>query len=287
MSRRSDRRLVAVALTVALGAWACAGSSADEAGTNVAKLRVVATEDGAGSYAYEIPDRVPAGATRVSLTNDGTEVHHAQLFRLEDSASVADLAAALATSDPAAALAFGTFEGGTALVAPGKTSAADAVVDLEVGTYVLICFVEDAAGEAHLAHGMLQPFEVTGTNAPPSLPEADARVELVDYRFELPDSIPGDALLEVTNAADREPHEMEIARLDEGADAGDVLDALAAGQSPPATPLGGMQALLPGGSQLLRLDLAPGEYAVWCSIPSPFDQTPHHAKGMLQEVTIT
>jgi len=26
---------------------------------------------------------------------------------------------------------------------------------------------------------------------------------------------------------------------------------------------------------------------VWCSIPSPTDAVPHHAKGMFREVTVT
>ena len=283
-----DRRAIAAAIILTLAAWACSDSGADDdAATDLAELRVVATENGSGAYAYELPDRVPEGATRLSLVNDGDEVHHAQLFKLNDDATVADLGAALATGDPAAAFAFGAFEGGTALVAPGTTSAADAVAGLTQGTFVLICFVEDSDGEPHLAHGMLHPFGVTASDRPPSVPEADAQVELVDYGFDFPESIPGDALLEITNAADLEPHEMEIARLDDGATADEVLAALPAGTPPPATPVGGMQALVPGASQLLQLDLAPGEYVVWCSIPSPTDAVPHHAKGMFREVTVT
>ncbi|MPY95956.1 MAG: DUF4440 domain-containing protein [Acidimicrobiia bacterium] len=55
---------------------------------------------------------------------------------------------------------------------------------------------------------------------------------------------------------------------------------------PTATPVGGMQALLPGASQLLQLALEPGRYAVICAVPSP-DGTPHHDRGMVQEVTDT
>ena len=93
------------------------------------------------------------------------ESHDAQLFSLYDDASVDDLAAALATGNPAAALQVGTFGGGPGLVSPGEESRADAIVDLTVGTYALLCFVEDANGEPHLANGMLHPFEVTSATA--------------------------------------------------------------------------------------------------------------------------
>jgi hypothetical protein len=287
MFENIDRRALAAATILTLATWACSDGGADERGAEPADLRVVARETAAGEYAYELPDRVPAGATRISLTNDGDEEHHAQLFKLNDDATVAELATALATGDPAAALAFGTFEGGTGLVAADSESQADAVADLTPGTYVFICFVEDKEGAPHLAHGMLEPFEVTGTDESSPVPEADVEVELVDYGIDLPESIAGDALLEVTNAADLEPHEMIVARLDDGAAAEDVLDALDAGTSPPATSVGGVQAILPGATQSLQLDLEPGRYVVICHIPSPFDQTPHYDKGMIREVTVT
>lgn len=69
-------------------------------------------------------------------------------------------------------------------------------------------------------------------------------MRLADYCFDLPDTIPGDALLAVTNAADAEPHEMIVARLDDGATTDEVLAAPADGTQPPVTALGGMQAIL-------------------------------------------
>jgi hypothetical protein len=287
MYERIGLRTIAAALALAVAGVACDDSASSETGADVAELRVVAADDGAGHYRYDVPERVDAGPTRLTLVNEGTEEHHAQLFELNDGATVADVAAALATGDPAAALEFGSFEGGTALVAAGRTSAADAVVDFDAATYVLICFVPGPGGEPHLAHGMLQPFEVVETNDRPAMPRADTRVALFDYGFEIPDSVRRDALLQVVNEGTVEPHEMEIARIDAGATADDVRAALAAGTPPPVTMVGGVQALMPGASQAVQLDLEPGAYVAFCSIPSPFDQTPHHAKGMFQEVTVT
>ncbi len=256
----------------------------------IAELHVVA---GGGDhsaegheYQFELPDDVAAGPTRVSLANEGTEAHHAQLFRLENGATVEELTAALADGGPPAALEVGAYVGGTALVAPGETSHAEAVVDLEPGNYVFLCLVEAPDGKPHVAHGMLHPFTVDENADVPPAPDADISVDLVDYDFELPDTIDGDALLEVTNAAAAEPHEMEVARLDDGATIDDVARALEAGTAVPATPVGGMQAILPGATQHVQFDLEPGRYVVVCEVPSP-DGTPHHAKGMIQEVTVT
>jgi hypothetical protein len=226
-------------------------------GDGVARLHVIAREDmrssTGGRYAFDMPDQVPAGAARLSVTNEGGEEHHAQLFRLDDDATVEELAAALANGGPAAAAGFGAFVGGTGLVAPGSESQADAVVELTRGTYVLLCLVPDPAGAPHVANGMLRQFEVTDTGDPSALPTPDAEVELVDYAFDLPDTVDGDAILRITNAG-TEPHEMIVLRLDEGATADDVARALAEGAPPPGTAVGGMQALVPGATQQLQLD---------------------------------
>jgi hypothetical protein len=132
---------------------------------------------------------------------------------------------------------------------------------------------------------MLRQFEVTDADDPPALPTADVDVELVDYAFDLPDTIAGDALLRMTNAG-TEPHEMTILHVDDGATADDVVAAIEGHTPPPGTAVGGMQALTPGTTQRLQLDLEPGEYVVICHVPSP-DGTPHHARGMIRRVSVT
>ena len=142
------------------------------------------TDDGSTTYRFDLPDEVPAGATRITLENEGDEPHHAQLFRLNDGATVDDLAEALATGDPAAAMEVGSFAGGTGLVDPGEESQAEAIVELAPGQYALICFVPDAEGTPHLAHGMLRPFEVVeGEQVPAQPADANAEISLVDFAF--------------------------------------------------------------------------------------------------------
>lgn len=263
----------------------------DEAGGGddvVAEVQVVAGEDGTTGiqgYSFDVPDTLPAGRTRLSLANEGDEPHHAQVLRLKPGATVDELVAAVEAGGPPAALQHSTFAGGTALVAPGETSSADAVVDLSAGTYALLCFVEGPDQALHLAHGMARAFEVEGRSEA-TIPDADVEVELSDYRFEMPGGISRNALLRISNASEAEPHEMVVARLDDGADAAAVVEALEAGEAPPLTPLGGVQALPPGATQDLQLDLEPGRYVVLCQIPTPGGDA-HSGLGMVDEVTIT
>jgi hypothetical protein len=286
---RPPWRLAAAAAVVALLAGCGAADTAAGGGdpAAVSEIEVVAGGEGAAAYAFDLPKRVPPGPTRISLKNNGDEPHHAQLFKLKRGATADELAGAFASGDPGAPLEHGTLEGGTALVGPGGTSSADAIVDLTEGRYVVICVVEGADGVPHLAHGMLREFQVGGEPADPARPATpDAGVQLVDYGFALPDTIPAGGLLEVTNAAATEPHELIVARLHDGAGVKEVRDAIAAGTRAPATFAGGVQAILPRASQRLRLDLEPGAYVLLCAVPSP-DGTPHYAKGMIQEVTVT
>lgn len=276
-------RLGAVVAVLVGSAGACGGDA--EPG-ELTTLRVIAGAADGAEYVYDGPDTVAAGPVRVMLANQGTQDHHAQVFRLDDGSTLDDLQAALATGDPAAATEVGTFLGGTGLVSPGEESRADAVLDLDTGRYVLLCFVPDGSGVPHVAHGMLRPFEVTPSDEPPSTPEADGKIELADYTFEAPNSIDGDATLALTNRSATEPHEMVVARLDPGITLDHVATALRAHRPLPARGLGGMQAIMPGATQHLRLDLDPGRYVLVCAVPSP-DGTAHYDAGMIQEVTVT
>lgn len=257
-------------------------------------LEITATDDAeGGGYAFELPASVESGATRLALTNTGGELHHAQLFRLNDDATMEDLGAQLATGDPTALLEVGVFDGGTGGVAPGGTSTADGVADLTEGSYAFMCFVENAEGVPHVAGGMLAPFQVTAAEEPVAMPEADAEVGLLDYAFDLPEELAGDAVLAVSNDSESEPHELNILQLAPDATVDDVLGMFEAEAPPdgppPFTSVGGLNAILPGADSGLALDLEPGEYVFVCLIPSFAPEnagTPHAALGMVQQVTI-
>jgi hypothetical protein len=269
------------AVAFGLGPTACSDEPPE-----VAHVELVASEsaDDPSSYAFEMPAVVDAGWTEITLTNADDEEHHAQLLRLNEDTSFEEFIEAVASGGPEAGFALATLAGGTSLVAPDNASQANAIVDLQPGTYAVICLVPGPDETPHVAHGMSRELVVTESNgsAPPS---ADVDVQLLDYGFDVDGEVDGDSTLAVQNAA-TEPHEMVIARLADGATIDDVVEAVRNGTPPPMTPLGGLQAIVPGTSTRLQLHLQPGRYAAICFVPSQ-DGTPHLDKGMIEEITIT
>jgi LPXTG-motif cell wall-anchored protein len=80
-------------------------------------------------------------------------------------------------------------------------------------------------------------------------------------------------------------HEMGLLRLNPGKT---LADALAAGENgpPPYTSLGGMQALNPGNSGWVTLDLQPATYVAICFIPDPATGKSHAELGMVAQFTV-
>lgn len=271
-------------------------TSPDADSVSIPIVTVTATQsdndDGSTAYAFEIDAEIPAGPTQFNLRNDGDQPHHVQIFRLNDDATMDDFGESLASGDMGALLAIGAFVGGTGTADPGSESSADALIDLGEGNYVLLCFVEDANGVPHLALGMVQPFTaVPATSAVASMPEADVTVNLVDFGFgDDPTALPSSGVVEVVNDSDSQPHEMGVLRLSDEASVSDAA-AFFGGEPtgpPPFASVGGMQALMPKGSQFLVLeDLAPGDYALVCLIPDPTDGVPHIAKGMAAPAAVS
>ncbi len=110
-----------------------------------------------------LPDSVPAGPTAVSLTNDGQELHHLVLLRVDAGVteSVDDL-----VELSAADLVAKTERVAVVLVKPGRTNTS--LVDLEPGRYAVVCFIPKGSkggatgdGVPHHADGMLTELTVT------------------------------------------------------------------------------------------------------------------------------
>jgi hypothetical protein len=122
-ARSSTGVLAAVAVVVAL----LSGCAADSAAVNpagdtavVSRIEVIAGGEGAAAYAFKLPERVPPGPTRISLTNNGDEPHHAQLFKLHRNATVDELIAALASGDPGRRSSTAAWRAGPPWSAPAR-----------------------------------------------------------------------------------------------------------------------------------------------------------------------
>lgn len=118
------------------------------------KVDVEATE-----YAFDgIDDELPAGRTSFKFVNNGTEEHELIVLRRNDDSEATwdDLAA----GGPEAMFAEAAFTG-VVFAPPSATSYA--ALDLEPGTYFMVCTIPvggEEGGDPHLAHGMHQTVEV-------------------------------------------------------------------------------------------------------------------------------
>lgn len=268
------------------------------------ELRMVATD-----YAFELAGEPAAGLTLVTLQNNGTELHHAQLMQLNEGESVETLQAALGQS-PEAIFGLGQFVGGPSLTVPGGQ--ARVILDLDPGQYVALCFVESPDGVPHLAKGMVQAFEVAAGGTPTAAPEPQAAgsVVLRDFALELPAQIAaGPQVWEVVNEGPQ-PHEIALLKLTPGVTPQQVLGMMegpsaspeadhemaspaaapagsgeAAGP-PPFEPAGGMQALASGLRGWIVLDLEPGDYLAICFVPDPASGKPHAELGMVASFSV-
>lgn len=253
-------------------------------GESTPTVAITATE-----YSFTIDPEVPAGPVTLTLTNDGAAEHHAQLLRLNDGVTMDDLGAALATEDVGALFAVSTPEGGVGVQAPDTTSSA-VTVDLTPGNYVLACFITDDDGVPHLAKGMLQPFEVTGTDDA-DLPAAEGTIVGTDFAFELPADFDGDGTFRFENRGEQ-VHEVNVIALPPeaaGITREQVLAALTGEAGPPPfelTSAGGGQAILPGAAENVEFDLDTGTYLLICFVPDPTSGAPHAALGMVEVVQV-
>ena len=157
-----------MSLLVALVLAACGGESSTPA------LAVTAAD-----FSFSLPDTIEGGLIRLELTNSGQDPHHMQVVKLNQGVSQQQFQETLQETLQAfpeegeAALGrvfqIVTFTGGPSGIGPGGLS--EAVVDLQAGDYVLLCFIAGADDIPHLAKGMVQPLTVT---APPSDRPAEA-----------------------------------------------------------------------------------------------------------------
>lgn len=258
--------------SAAAGAGALAPSTA-------ANVVTVIGED----YKFEAPDAIPAGLTEFKFVNKGPALHHMALLELTDGKTVDDLRAALAKPGPFPSWVKEV--GGPNAPDPGRE--ANAIVTLEPGNYVLICFV-DLDGPPHFTKGMVRALRVDPAKDPvASTVSADASLDLFDYNFKLSAPIKaGKRTIKVNNTG-QQHHEVELIKLAPGVSAADFMKWMQKMEGPPpANALGGIAGIEPGMTEYFTTDFAPGKYALLCFLPDTKDGKPHFAHGMIQEITV-
>jgi uncharacterized cupredoxin-like copper-binding protein len=258
-------------------------------------------------YSFEGPTTATAGVTTISLQNAGQEEHQAQLAKLNDGKTFADLTAALATGDPTNALGLVTLFGGPTAVVPGAT--VETTADLTAGTYAFLCFFTAPDGLPHVAKGMISQLEVSGTSSGGALPTGDATVTAKDFSYAVGAPV-GAGLHTFTFTNDGpQPHEAGVIKLAPGVTAEQIVEAVkgsgpsgsaspgasASGSAaaspsgsaaaPPFEDVGGIAAISPGSTATFTVDLEAGaSYAFICFVPDPASGAPHAALGMVTAI---
>jgi hypothetical protein len=277
-----QRAFAGPALSVALLLGGCQAVAATRPAEPAAIPTITIT---AKDHSFELPQQVEAGLVTIEFENQGQEVHHAQLLQLNDGVTVEQFGAAL-QEGPEAALALVTLAGGPGPVEPGGEQRV--TVELAPGLHVLICVVLGPDGVPHVAKGMMAQLQVVeGEAASVQAPAVDAEVTLLDFSFTLPQQIrAGEQTWKITDKG-QQPHELALVKLAEGKTAADVQEWMHQPEgAPPFLSAGGMQAIDPGETAYLYLDLTPGNYIAFCYLPDPASGQEHAALGMVMPFTV-
>jgi plastocyanin len=274
---------MALCATLLLVPQAC-GSQDEEADGEASLPSVTFT---AKDFSFEGPETLDAGLTEVRLVNEGEELHHLQISKLDEGKTMDDLGAFMAESDGAPP-PWLTDMGGPNAVMPGAE--ASSFVPLEPGTYAILCAIPSPDNVLHLDKGMIGSFQVEGETAEMAAPpEADLVLKGSDFAFDYEGEIgAGKQVVRFENQGDQ-VHEATLIRLDEGASADDFAAAFgpdAPPGPPPGAGAGGVVGVAVGDGQSFEVTLEPGRYAWICFLPDPTSGAPHFALGMQKEFEV-
>jgi uncharacterized cupredoxin-like copper-binding protein len=242
-------------------------------------------------FTYNAPTQIQSGLVSMTLVNDGKEAHQAQLARLNDGVTIDQLMAAL-QKGPENAFSLVTLAGGPNAIEPGQSQTV--TVNLPAGNYVLLCFISGADNVPHLAKGMVAPLTVaaapsSAAGAPNTAaePQSSGAVTLQDFTIKVPDKVQaGTQVWKVTNNGPQ-PHEFGLARMEDGKTAQDFMAFMQNPNGPPPFSYGGgLDALAPGTTGWVNLDLKPGTYIALCVVPDPNTGKSHAELGMVTPFTV-
>lgn len=257
------------------------GSASENPSPSPAAITVTASD-----YAFEAPDSMAAGAVTVQLVNHGKELHQAQLIKLEQGKTLADVAQVLKSGG--AIPSWIKFVGGPNGVAPGQETQATAA--LSPGNYAYLCLIPSPDGVMHAAKGMARPFTVTGAASPTAsaIPTADVTIKLSDYDFQPSQPLKAGRQTIMVENAGPQPHEVVLLKLAPGKTTEDFAAwAEHMKGAPPAQPLGGVTILDKGARGSFTADLTPGDYGFICFYPDQKDGKPHLAHGMMKNFKVS
>lgn len=243
----------------------------------------------ATEYAYDGPESIPAGLTRLELVNAGEQEHMLWTIKLDEGRGLEDIMAFMGAMESNPQIPdWLEFYGGVTAAA-GDTMAY--TIDLPTGNYLLVSFSSGEDEIPDIINGMTAMLTVTearpGEAVPPT---ADLRTEMVDFSYIIegtPDA--GPQVVEVTNTG-MEPHEIFLFKLEGEAgvqDAVEFLMAEDAESAPPFAPYGGVGPMTSGLTAWYEFEFQSGEYGLVCFVSSADQEgAPHFMLGMTQQISV-
>ncbi len=271
---------------------ACGGTSEKPADTTAVTAASVAATPAvytivAKDFSYEAPDTITAGMVTLRLVNQGTELHHVQILKLDDGKTVADLEAGMKQMKPDSPPPPWVHEvaGPNSPVPGGEQSVTQ---DLAPGNYVLVCFIPSADKVPHAMKGMMKALTIVpATSATAAPPTADIAVKMTDYAWTVtPEITAGAHVLKIENEA-AQAHELFIAQLAPGKTVADLATWVGEMKGPPpAKPIGGISGMMKGATVYVPVNLEPGEYGMYCFLPDAKNGKLHVEHGMMRQFTV-
>jgi hypothetical protein len=232
----------------------------------------------------EIPEVVPSGIVPVRFETGPTVPALALVGRLHEGLGMDDVTVAMMEGGPLAALGQISLLGGAML---GPDESREIIFDLQAGEYVIL----NLAGEMPGVGGFQVAADTVSSMAPP---QTDIVIDMVDFAYAMPDTLPaGRHLWEIKNSG-QQWHEFTVTRLAEGTTPGDFLamvQAMAESDGPPPPDAFAFFWMPSGAGERawVEVDLEAGTYGFACLLPDLAAQDGEHShldRGMLRVVTV-
>ena len=261
---------------------------------------LVLTTDGT---TLDVPAEIEAGRYHVILTNTSSDVMaDVELYQLPDGITPEDLLAAF-DEEEIPDWFFDLVSNGGLTTAPDGSS--EAILDLTPGEWVFNLFTYDE--EFTTENNQASTVTVTGEMPAVEDPVAAVVVGMIEFDFQLPDTVPaGPNIWKIVNEGDQ-PHHTVFMLVPEGTTEDQVIELAAAFAGPPASPEAGASPVASPAAPALgeedvaevywtpilssdramwaEVDLEPGTYAAVCFIPTP-GGVPHVMLGMVEIFTV-
>lgn len=228
------------------------------------------------------PESAETGLAEITLTNDSDSEADLQLIRVEGDHSPEEVVEGLGKAIQGKAFPEWFFAaGGVGSLEAGESATVEQV--LKPGKY----YAFNTSGGPPDAKSAAVT-EVTGEESEEVIEEGDATVEAAEYVFNTEVLPSGEAEIAFDNIG-AQPHHLIASKIKGDATAEDVEKFFKAEQGAPPLEEKGTKstAVLEGGeAQLVKLDLEPGRYALYCFITDREGGPPHALKGMVDEVEV-